>query len=62
MGDGSESNMTLKSQNSFSRKKTMIIKTSQLNEAEKEVDWRDRLRQWKQVGQSSGSITSFADA
>ena len=45
----------------MNRRKTIVVKTSQLNEAEKEVDWRDRLKQWKKVGQSSGSVTSFAD-
>lgn len=59
--EGDTSQFTIKTQDSLSRRKTILVKSSQLKEGEKEVDWRDRLRQWKQVGQSSGSVNSFAD-
>ena len=43
------------------RKKSLLVRESQLGEKEKEFDWRDRLRQWKSVQMSSGAVTSFAD-
>ena len=53
--------MTLMKSNTLNRKKTILLRTSSLNEAEKEFDWRDRLKQWKQVSQAAGAVTSFAD-
>ena len=53
--------MALKSTNSLPRRTSLLVRGSSINEKEQEFDWRDRLRQWKQVGQSSGAVTSFAD-
>ena len=40
----------------------MVMRESQISEKDSEFDWRDRLRQWKQMQQSAGSVTSFTDS
>lgn len=53
--------MTLKNTSQVQRKKTLLVRDSQIGKRETEYDWRERLRQWKQVQQSAGAVTSFAD-
>jgi len=59
--EAAAADMTLVKSNTLKRKTTVLMRTSTLNEAETEFDWRDRLKQWKQVSQSAGAVTSFAD-
>ena len=59
--EGSAAEITLMKSNSLNKTKTILIRKSTLNEAEKESNWTDRLRQWKQVSQSAGAVTSFDD-
>ena len=52
--DGTE--MMIRSSSGIKRNKTLLVRGSSVNSKETEFDWRERLRQWKKVSQSSGAV------
>ena len=43
------------------KKRTILISGSKLGEKDIEVDWRDRLKQWRTVQMSQGAVNTLAD-
>mmetsp|Transcript_3428 Transcript_3428/g.3991 ORF Transcript_3428/g.3991 Transcript_3428/m.3991 type:complete len:96 (+) Transcript_3428:53-340(+) len=43
------------------RRKTVLLNEGEVNKKDSEYDWRDRMKQWKQRQQTSGSVTNFQD-
>ena len=43
------------------RRKTVLLNEATISKRDTEVDWKDRLKQWKQRQQTFGAVTSFED-
>jgi len=43
------------------RKQTLLVKDSNIAKKDTEVDWRNRMKQWKQRQQTDGAVTGFDD-
>ena len=41
------------------KKKTVLIQETGIEKKDKEFDWRDRLKNWKQMQQTEGAVTGF---
>ena len=41
------------------RKKTVLVQETGIEKKDKEFDWRDRLKNWKQMQQTEGAVTGF---
>ena len=45
----------------FKRGNSLLIRDGSISQKDVEYDWTDRLRQWKEVQRSRGSVTSMTD-
>ena len=58
---GSRYSMIAMENSQFKRGNSLLIRDGSISQKDVEYDWTDRLRQWKEVQRSRGSVTSMTD-
>jgi len=43
------------------RRRTLLLNEGSISKADSELDWRDRMRQWKDRQQTDGAVNDFQD-
>ena len=61
LGGQEKRHSVISSNSGVQRSKTVLVQDGAISKKDVEVDWRDRLKNWKRRGMTAGAVTGFDD-